>query len=179
VANVVRSVADRSADGLPAVWSRRVRQVAAGARAELPDRLDRAVAGTEVRPGPSPRWWGAVGALQTALALTVVLGALWLLALFALDYLRLPQLALPHLGRVPLPTVLLVGGAVAGLLLALSARIANGAGARRRAARARRNLTERVAAVADDAVVAPLKVELSARTELCAALAVAGADPPR
>ena len=43
----------------------------------------------------------------------------------------------------------------------------------------RRNLTERVAAVADDAVVAPLEVELSARTELCAALAVAGADPPR
>jgi hypothetical protein len=75
--------------------------------------------------------------------------------------------------------MLLVGGAVAGLLLALSARIANGAGARRRAARARRNLTERVAAVADDAVVAPLEAELSARTELCAALAVAGADPPR
>src|SRR5664280_1241714 len=131
------------------------------------------------RPGPTPRWWGAVGALQTVLALTIVLGALWLLALFALDYLRLPQLPLPHLGRVPLPTVLLVGGAVAGLLLALLARIANGAGARRRAARARRNLTERVAAVADDAVVAPLEAELSARTELCAALAVADADPPR
>jgi GTP-binding protein EngB required for normal cell division len=179
VANVVRNVADRSADGLPAVWSRRVRQVAAGADADLPDRLDRAVAGTEVRPGPAPRWWGTVGALQTVLALTIVLGALWLLALFALDYLRLPQLPLPHLGPVPLPTVLLVGGAVAGLLLALLARIANGAGARRRAARARRNLTERVAAVADDAVVAPLEAELSARTELCAALAVAGADPPR
>jgi GTP-binding protein EngB required for normal cell division len=179
VANVIRSLADRSADGLPAVWSTQVRRVASDVDAELPDRLDRAVAGAEVRTGATPHWWPAAGFVQSLLALTVVVGAVWLAVLFGLTWLQLPPPPQAHLGRVPMPTVLLLGGALAGIVVALLCRVLNAAGARRRAGRARRALNDRIAEVADDAVVAPLEGELAARAELCAALAVAGADPPR
>jgi len=72
---------------------------------------------------------------------------------------------------VPLPTVLLLGGIVAGLLFALLSRWMAAAGARRSAARARRRLEERVRAVAEDAVIGPVEGELSAHTELCSAIA--------
>ena len=62
----------------------------------------------------------------------------------------------PELGRLPLPTVLLVGGLLAGLVLAALARIVVGAAARRQAARTERALTRSVAAVADDLVIGPV-----------------------
>jgi hypothetical protein len=139
----------------------------------MADRLDRAVAGVDLRVR-APRWWRAVGLLQTLLAAAVAVGALWLLGLLALDYLRLDDvIPVPEADGIPLPTALLVGGAVAGIALAFLARLVNGVGARRRARAASRSLHARVDAVVEELVVRPVENELAARDRLCAALASA------
>ena len=58
------------------------------ATTQVADRLDRAVGGTDLRV-TSPRWWSVAGLLQWALAVAVLAGALWLLVLAVLAYLRL------------------------------------------------------------------------------------------
>ena len=77
----------------------------------------------------------------------------------------------PDAGDIPVPTLLLAGGAVAGLVLALVARWINGAGAARRARAAQRRLESAVETVADELVVAPVQAELATRRDLCATLA--------
>jgi hypothetical protein len=98
-------------------------------------------------------------------------GLLWLVALFGLAWLKLPDPPLPRVGILPLPTLLLGAGLLAGLLLALLSRTFAGIGARRLAAKARRRIRERVRTVADEHVTAPIERELTAYAELCAAIA--------
>jgi hypothetical protein len=119
----------------------------------------------------TPLWWRAVGALQALLALTAVAGALWLLGLYGLTVLRLPEPEPPQVGLLPLPTVLLLGGVAAGLLLALLARALAVLGARRRRARAEAHLRDSVADVAETLVLAPVRAELATYTALRGAVA--------
>lgn len=106
--------------------------------------------------------------------LVALAGALWLAGLAGLGALQLGDVApTPDVRGIPVPTALLAGGALAGLLLAALARGLTGTGARRRAARAQRTLRERVSAVADELVLEPVQAELAAREELCAAVAEA------
>ena len=77
----------------------------------LADRLDRAVAGTDLGPDRVPLWQRAVGGLQWLLALVALAGALWLLALVVLGFFQLDDVVpLPRVEGVPLPTLLLIGG---------------------------------------------------------------------
>jgi GTP-binding protein EngB required for normal cell division len=171
--SAVRTVASRSAGDLPEPWPRLVRSAATAREDELAERLDRAIAGAEL-PQRRPLWWAPVGALQRALALVAGAGLLWLALIVGLGFLQLDDaLPLPELEGLPLPTLLLVGGLVLGLLIAWLARIANGIGARRRARKAARTLRGRVEAVADELVVGPIEAELDARERLCGALATA------
>jgi GTP-binding protein EngB required for normal cell division len=170
VATAARKLADGAAAGLPAPWPRLVREQATARDEELADRLDRAVAGADLRMS-RPRWWRAAGLLQRVLALAVLLGMLWLLGLAVLGYLRIDDvIPIPEVRGVPIPTWLLLGGAGAGLVLAFVARIVNGAGARRRSRSARRSLRERVEEVARTLVLEPVEAELEARVRLCAAI---------
>jgi hypothetical protein len=105
-------------------------------------------------------------------ALVAAAGALWLLALVGLGFLRIEEVVpLPEVWGVPVPTALLLGGAAAGLLLALAARIVNGASAGRRGRAAGRALRRRVEGVGDDLVIAPAERELEAHDRLARALA--------
>jgi energy-coupling factor transporter ATP-binding protein EcfA2 len=170
VDQALRDLAGRASAGLPEPWPTVVRGAATSSRSELPDLLDRAVAGADLGLARRPRWWRLAGVLQLLFALAALGGLLWLTALFALDWLRVPEPPVPDAGPLPVPTVLLAGGLLGGAVLAMvSSRLA-AAGARRAAARARRRLDERVAAVADDAVVAPVERELAAYRDLCAAV---------
>ena len=170
-----RDLGARAAEGLADPWPRLVRAAATAREGELDDRLDRAVAGADLRVR-APRWWRAIGLLQTLLAAAVAVGALWLLALLALAYLQLDDvLPVPEAEGIPLPTALLLGGAVAGIALAFLARLATGVGARRRARTAERSLRERVGHVAQELVVGPVEQELEVRSRLCAALEQASA----
>jgi hypothetical protein len=108
------------------------------------------------------------------LALAVLVGLLWLLGLAVLGYLRVDDVVpLPEVRGVPIPTWLLVGGALAGLAVAFVARIVNGMAARRRARSAGRSLRERVEVVGRVLVLEPVEAELEARARLCAAIKTA------
>jgi hypothetical protein len=154
-----------------------VRERAIARDEELADRLDRAVAGADLRMS-KPRWWPAAGWLQRVLAFAVFVGMLWLLGLAVLGYLRVDDVVpLPEVGGVPIPTWLLLGGALAGLFLALITRVVNGVAARRRARSAARELRERVEGVARALVFEPVEAELEARRRLCAAIEAARGRP--
>ncbi len=169
----IRALAGDAARGLPDPWPSLVRGAATAAAPELADRLDRAVAGAQLRM-TRPRWWAPVRILQLALAATALAGLLWLALLAGLGYLQLDDVVpTPDIAGIPAPTALLAGGLLAGIVVAFLARIVNGAGARRRARRARRALDERVGAVADELVLAPLEAELAAHRQLRRALATA------
>ena len=170
VATATRRLAERASDGLAPPWPTLVRDAATAKERDVADRLDRAVAGADLQTR-TPLWWKAAGALQRLLALAVAAGALWLLVLAVLGYLRIEDVVpTPEVRDIPIPTWLLVGGAVAGVVFALLARIANGFGARRRSRAASRSLRARVDEVAQELVVAPVGAELEARARLCAAV---------
>jgi len=171
----IRALAGDAARGLPDPWPALARAAATASEGELADRLDRAVAGAELRM-TRPHWWTPVRWLQRALALVALAGVLWLAVLAGLGYLQLDDaVPTPDAGGIPVPTALLAGGLLAGFVVALLARLANGVGARRRARRARRALDARVAAVADELVLAPLEAELATLQRLHEHLAAARA----
>jgi hypothetical protein len=165
-----RRVADAASSGLPQRWADAVRWAAAPPDDDLADALDQAVTGVELERR-RPAWWRVLGALQLVLALAAVVGGLWLLALFVLAWLQLPEPPLPRLGQVPWPTVLLLGGLVAGLLIALvGGRFARW-GARRRRRRTQRRLHDAVAVVARERVLDPVGEVLAAHRRTREAIA--------
>jgi GTP-binding protein EngB required for normal cell division len=167
----LRRLADDAAAGLPDPWPGTLAEAARSRADDLTDSLDRAVATTDLGMDRRPLWWRAVGGLQALLAATVVAGALWLVGLYALTVLRLPEPEPPQVGVLPLPTVLLLGGILAGLVLALLARFLAVVAARRRRARAEARLRESVEDVAETLVLAPVRAELAAYSALRGAVA--------
>jgi energy-coupling factor transporter ATP-binding protein EcfA2 len=173
VASSARRLADGAAEGLPQPWPRLVREAALAGEDQVADRLDRAVAGADLSVS-RPAWWRLAGLLQSVLAAAVAAGAVWLGALAVFGWLRIEDVVpLPEVEGIPIPTWLVLGGAAAGLGLALLARLVNGVGARRRERRAARSLRGRVEEVARELVLGPVGRELDVRERLCAALASA------
>jgi GTP-binding protein EngB required for normal cell division len=171
VATAARRLADRAAEGLGEPWPRLVRDAATERDAEVADRLDRAVAGADLSVS-RPRWWSGAAFLQKVFALALLAGGLWLLVLAVLGYLHVDEVVpLPEAYSVPIPTWLLLGGALAGIALAFVARLANGVGARRRARAAARSLRSRVEDVGRELVVDPVEAELDVQQRLCEAVA--------
>jgi GTP-binding protein EngB required for normal cell division len=177
VSRALRAAGDHVADGVGPGW--------AAARAVTRDAVDPVTAALDTgisrdvqvlrRP---PRWWGAVGTLQTLLAVVALLGGLWLLGLvLAGSFLLIDTEPLTvRVGALPLPTLLLLGGLAAGALVGLLARLAARVGGRRRAAATTATLTARVDRVAEDVVLDPLRTVLAdaaTATELLAATAAA------
>jgi GTP-binding protein EngB required for normal cell division len=165
VSAAVRSLADEASTDLPERWRLRLMEVASSRRSDIGDGLDRAVGAARL-PTDRPRWWSAVSAVQWALAAAMVAGLAWLFAIGLVAWFQLPDLPVPHVGEVPVPTLLALGGAIAGLLLAAVARAAARVGAKRRAAAAHRILTAATAKTANDLVLAPVDAELAALAEL-------------
>ena len=175
VDNALRSMAGRATNALPLTWSDAVEREVDDRRTRLAGRLDAAVAGTDLGTARDPRWWRLFGFLQTVLLIAAVVGALWLAGLAVFAYLQLDPPAPPDAGPFPLPTVLLIGGLLAGVVLAAVVRPLAAVGARRRAATARRRLEASVRQVAEAEVVAPVEELLERRRAFCDAVARAGA----
>ncbi|WP_299955838.1 YfjP family GTPase [uncultured Modestobacter sp.] len=173
--SALRRARDAAGQGLPQAWRDELRRTAEFSEERLADQLDRAVSGTDLGPDRTPLWQRAVGGLQWVLALVALAGALWLLGLVGLGLLQLDDVVpLPRVEGIPLPTLLLVGGLLAGLLLALVARPLVRAGARRRARQVRRRLLDRVGEVAEAEVVEPLGAARADHARFCTAVARAG-----
>ncbi|MEV5496898.1 YfjP family GTPase [Nonomuraea fuscirosea] len=162
VETAIRDVGEVAAAGLPGPWAASVREAGRSRAGELTDAVDRAVATTSAGATRRPRWWRAVNVLQWLVFATMLAGVLWLGGLFAMDYLRLPQPPLPTVGVVPWPTALLVGGALAGVVIALLSRLAAWAGGRRRARRTAKALRTAIGQVGREYVLGPVETELAA-----------------
>jgi hypothetical protein len=135
--------------------------------------LDRAVAKTDLGIKRHPLWWRVIGVVQWLVTLAALAGLLWLVASYVLRALGLPALGAPKVGVIPLPTLLLLGGLLAGLIIGWLVRIVVGWAANRIRRRARRRLLARVAEVVEDYVVVPVRAVRNAYREAAAALAAA------
>jgi hypothetical protein len=154
----VRTARDAEGAGLPQAWRDDLRRTVVASEEQLADRLDQAVAGVDLGPDRTPLWQRAVGGLQWVLALVALAGALWLLALVVLGFFRLDGVVpLPHVQQVPVPTLLVIGGLLAGLLLAVVSRPLVGLRARRRGRAVQRRVRLAVEAVAEDDLLAPMR----------------------
>jgi GTP-binding protein EngB required for normal cell division len=176
VTAALRAARDSAGAGLPQAWRDDLRRTVEAREERLPDRLDRAVAGTDLGPERVPAWQRGVGGLQWLLALAALAGALWLLALVGLAYLQLDDVApLPRVSGLPLPTLLLVGGLLAGLLLAVLVRPLVRLSARRRGRRTRARLDAAIENVARDELLVPIADQRAAYARFCSAVERAGA----
>ncbi|SDY56436.1 GTP-binding protein EngB required for normal cell division [Geodermatophilus africanus] len=171
VTRAVRAAREAAGKGLPQAWRDELRRTVEVSEELLADRLDRAVAGTDLGPQRTPLWQRGVGGLQWLLALVALAGALWLLALVVLGFFQLDDVVpLPRVEGLPLPTLLLVGGLLAGALLALVARPLVGVRARRRARRAEQRLYAAVDVVGQEEVLAPMAEVREDHARYCAAV---------
>jgi len=163
----IRDYAEAVADNSEPPWPAATRSAAFAERDELLDDLRRTVGRETVNAGAKPKWWMAVAWLQRVLALTAVVGLVWLIVVavlggffhFDTEPLLPPT---PRYDWMPLPSALLIGGAVLGLLIGLLSRIPLNVGAARRGRAARkaierqvhehgqRRVVDRVAVVASD-----------------------------
>ncbi len=92
--------------------------------------------------------------------------------------LGLPRLDYPMVGEVPLPTLVLLGGLLAGMLLALLVKPFIRWGARRARRRAEARMRRAVAEVGREQVIAPVRSVLRDYTAARDALrGAAGPDP--
>ncbi|WP_139977829.1 GTPase [Nocardioides litoris] len=155
----VRALADDASAGLGPSWVEAVRRASTSRLPEVADRLDRALASTDLGVEKLPVWAGLVRVLQWVLVLAALTGLVWTGLLVVGGDLsgNAPQLA-----GMPVPLLLLVGGVVLGVLLALACRALVAGTARARAEAADERLRAAVHEVADELVVAPVRAELAA-----------------
>jgi predicted GTPase len=159
-----RRLADRAGSTLPTPWGDAIDAAAAPPGHAMSDALDQAVISTSLR-SRTPVWWRVVGIVQILLALVALAGLVWFLVLMLLGWLQVPSIETPMWGPLPWPFVLLVGGVLAGLLLALVSRFLAGIGARRRGAVINGRLRDSISAVADDRILAPVTAILQRHRE--------------
>ena len=151
----------------------------AAARSAVRDRADAVVEAldTQTTRGvqavrTAPRWWTAARRLQQLWLLALLLGVVWLVGVALAEALLLVDLRqlVPRWRGIAAPTLLAAGGLLLGLLTALVGRWLAAVGARRRAARAREELTRRVADVVATQVIDPLGTLLADAREAAALL---------
>jgi len=175
VDSAVRAEIARAAEGLTGPWKAAVAAAGRASEADLPDVLDRAVGEVELPVREQPRWWKLIGLVQRGLLAVAVVGGLWLVLLAALGWLQI-EVDSPSVIGLPVPTLMLLGGVLLGLLTAGGGRRAARVGGRRRAASAERALRTAVEGVARKLIVDPMSAELRRCADFTAA--VAAARPP-
>jgi hypothetical protein len=168
--NPVHDLLRRAAVAAPPALRARVMALATPDRLEerLTGAIDGAVARASVDHARPPRsWlWPLVGVLQAVTALAVVAGLLWYLTLYLAGRAQADLPDLPTWRGVPVPLLLLLGGVVAGWLLArLLAASARRAG-RRWADRLTGGLDRAVAREVEATITEPLAELEEGRSEL-------------
>lgn len=166
VDSALRDLSDECSRGLTRHWQASIRAASRSYEAKLPDRLDRAIATTDLGLDRDHGWWGVVKVLQWILIAAVVVGLTWLGIGFLLLYLQMPPLPSVHWWGIPAPTVLVLGGVLAGLIVAGLARLGVEVGARSKQRRARSALLAAIDQVTRGDVVAPVDAEVDRYNEV-------------
>jgi GTP-binding protein EngB required for normal cell division len=173
VDTTVRSLSDDVGAELSPPWAASVRRASMSRLPDLGDALDKAVTTTDLGVSRTPACWKVVRFLQWLLMLAALVGGLWLLVLAVLGYLQVPAPTTPESRGLPLPTLLLVGGVVLGILLGLVSKGVVRLTARRTARGAERRLRSAIGEVTDRLVVEPVEAEVEAYRATRAGLAAA------
>ena len=160
----VRALADDVSSGLAQPWVDAVRRASTSRLDALGDRLDAALAATELGGSRLPVWAGAVRVLQWLLVVAMIAGLVWTGVLAGAG--QLGDRDTVRVGGVALAVVLLVGGLVLGIVVGVVSRLVVHRTARRRAAEADRRLRASVTGVSQELVVAPVEEELTAYTSV-------------
>jgi GTPase Era involved in 16S rRNA processing len=158
----VRELAEDVAAGLSRPWAGSIRRSSVAHLDDFGDRLDGALASTDLGVAKIPMWAGVVRLLQWLLILAALAGGVWLAALTVMKYLDMPAPETPTFQGIALPLVLLVGGVAIGVLLALLCRLLVSSTAKKRARAADRRLRDAIAEVSEELVISPVKDELAA-----------------
>ena len=169
----VRDFADAASAGASGPWCASIRAAARSNRTELPDALDQAVAGTDLKANARAWWWPVFSVIQWLALLVAVGGLVWLGVLAVLGYFQMPVTETPKVEGWPLPTLMVLAGVVLGIFLAITSKFLALAGAKGRASQARRRLRESVAAVSQALVVSPTEAEVAHYSSFQEALATA------
>ena len=178
VDSAVRAEIGRATVGLTGPWKTAVSVAGRASENDLPDSLDRAVGYVALPVREQPRWWKLASWLQWTLFGIAVLGGLWLVLLAALGWLQI-EVDSPLVIGLPLPTLMLLGGVLLGLLTAGLGRRAARVGGRRRGAIADRALRTAVEGIATKLIVNPMSAELARCADFTAAVAAARPPPPK
>jgi hypothetical protein len=160
VDTAVRRVADDVSAELAKPWAAAVRKASVSRLPDLNDALDKAVSGTDLGVSRTPIWWRMVRGLQWLLILSALVGGVWLAGLAVMSYLRLPEPSTPDYRGFPIPTILLVGGVLVGVVLGLLCRVLTGVSARSKARSADRRLREAISEVTERLVIEPIEAEV-------------------
>ena len=171
----IRAVAERAGTGLPAPWATAVAAAARSRLADLPDLLDRAITATDLGIARRPVWWRLVNGVQWLATAAAVVGLAWLVLGYLVRALGLPRLEYPMVGMAPLPTVLLLGGLLLGVLVAALTRPVVRWAAGWARWRAESRMHRAVAETAHEQVIAPVREVLRRYAEARAALTEASA----
>jgi GTP-binding protein EngB required for normal cell division len=155
----VEAVVATNASPLPPRWADAVREAVARPGDDLVGVLDAGVAAVDLELSPPP-WWWLVTVAQYLLAVAAAVGALWLVLLGAGHMFYTEPLPSTSVLGQPLALVLLVGGLLGGALLTGLSNWVLAVGARRRRFAAREELFNAVQAVAEERVIAPIRIVL-------------------
>ncbi|WP_257998270.1 GTPase family protein [Zhihengliuella halotolerans] len=170
----VRRFTEEAGRGAPDAWRDAIRDAGIADREELPQHLDRAVGGTDLNASAKSWWWYPVAIVHWAALAVALAGALWLLGLAAVSYLQFELPPTPRVEGFPVPTLLVVAGLLAGIVLALASAAIARAGAALRGRSVRRRLQSSVALVSETRVVEPVSREIDRCNTFRRAVAIAG-----
>jgi GTPase Era involved in 16S rRNA processing len=169
----VRALAEDVSRGMAHPWAASVRHASTSRLDDLNDRLDAALARTDLGTDRIPVWAGLLRVVQWVLILTALVGVGWYALLAASRFVDVPDPGTPAWLGIAVPLWLLVGGILAGLVLALLSRVLVALTARRRARAADQRLRDAINEVSEELVVEPIRGELAAYQQVRDNLATA------
>ena len=174
----IRDYAEEVAGDASSPWPTALRSAAFSERDGLLDDLRSTVGRETVAAGARPLWWSAFAWLQRVLALTAVVGLVWLITVAVLGgFFRFDTEPLlpptPEADWIPLPSTLLICGVVIGLLLSLLVRIPLSVGAKRRGRAARKAIESGVTRHVESRVIEPVAAVVADQSEIVRLLGVA------
>ncbi|MGV4326637.1 GTPase [Trueperella pyogenes] len=157
----VRAYAEAATSHMPATWAREIRSGVAERTEQFLADIDATIRSEDVEARRTPAWWLVLNLMQWLAICMALVGALWLALLFFADTLQLQLGRPPAWGIFPLPTMMAVGGLLAGWLLAGIGRFFAESGAKRTRARVRARLQKAIGTRAEDLIAGPMEAELS------------------